>query len=267
MHQSKVEQWLGLRWATLLHAAFTLLLASFFVNLLMSSKYLATVIVRPYSEARRRNLFDRGINVSDTAISSTRLIANSFKEIQSPSSEPLVLASNSFKEIQSPSSEQLVLASKTFKEIQSPSSEPLEVASITWSSGPFPSVDMQRVPGRKFPSVPSVNTAKDWETPPVQLEGQITMGKSFGRELNRMAQSRSVRLVLDIGTWSGGGSSWCLAQVRPGESFGASDGLRSERGRPVRRGCAPPSLTLRGQTNGCSRWSSLNRRGARRRRR
>jgi predicted O-methyltransferase YrrM len=33
-----------------------------------------------------------------------------------------------------------------------------------------------------------------------------------GRELHRLAQLPEVRLVLEIGTWFGGGSSWCIAQ-------------------------------------------------------
>jgi galactoside 2-L-fucosyltransferase 1/2 len=38
------------------------------------------------------------------------------------------------------------------------------------------------------------------------------MDKTFGRELNRLARMPDVRFVLEIGTWYGGGSSWCIAQ-------------------------------------------------------
>lgn len=55
-------------------------------------------------------------------------------------------------------------------------------------------------------------TENDWESPPVQLKGQVTMTTNFGKELNRIAQLPDVHLVLEIGTWFGGGSSWCIAQ-------------------------------------------------------
>jgi len=52
----------------------------------------------------------------------------------------------------------------------------------------------------------------------VELRGQVTMATSFGQELNRLAQLPDVRLVLEIGTWYGGGSSWCIAQgLGPGK--------------------------------------------------
>ena len=52
----------------------------------------------------------------------------------------------------------------------------------------------------------------DWMIPPVELKGQVTMEKTFGMELNRLAKLPDVHLVLEIGTWYGGGSSWCIAQ-------------------------------------------------------
>jgi hypothetical protein len=52
----------------------------------------------------------------------------------------------------------------------------------------------------------------DWKVPPVELKGQVTLQTTFGRELNRLAKLQTVHLVLEIGTWYGGGSSWCIAQ-------------------------------------------------------
>jgi hypothetical protein len=66
-------------------------------------------------------------------------------------------------------------------------------------------------PIRRLPPMPSL-TAADWMTPPVELKGQVTLQTTFGKELNRLAQLQSVHLVLEIGTWFGGGSSWCIAQ-------------------------------------------------------
>lgn len=63
----------------------------------------------------------------------------------------------------------------------------------------------------KLPPMHSL-TAADWLTPPVELQGQVTMQTTFGKELNRLAQLPSVHFVLEIGTWFGGGSSWCIAQ-------------------------------------------------------
>ena len=80
-----------------------------------------------------------------------------------------------------------------------------------WTSLPLPSVDTTRVPGRRLPLLPAL-TASDWESPPVELKGQVTMQTTFGQELNRLARLSEVHLVLEIGTWFGGGSSWCIAQ-------------------------------------------------------
>jgi len=55
-------------------------------------------------------------------------------------------------------------------------------------------------------------TATDWMDPPVELKGQVTMQTSFGAELYRIARLPTVHLVLEIGTWYGGGSSWAIAQ-------------------------------------------------------
>jgi len=84
-------------------------------------------------------------------------------------------------------------------------------ASNTWTSCPLPSVDTTRVSGRRLPLLPEL-TAVDWQLPPVELKGQVTLQTTFGQELNRLARLPQVHLVLEIGTWFGGGSSWCIAQ-------------------------------------------------------
>ena len=96
-------------------------------------------------------------------------------------------------------------------------------AGSVWTSWPLPSVDLDRLPGRRLPLLPAL-PGGDWQVPPVELKGQVTLQTTFGRELNRLAQLPSVHLVLEIGTWYGGGSSWCIAQ-----------GLRSS----IRDGGAP----------------------------
>ncbi len=86
------------------------------------------------------------------------------------------------------------------------------LAPQTWTqSMPLPTVDTERVPGRRMPALPALQ-ASSWESPPVALRGQVTMQTTFGRELNRIAKLPEVHLVLEIGTWFGGGSSWCIAQ-------------------------------------------------------
>ena len=75
--------------------------------------------------------------------------------------------------------------------------------------------------GRRLPAMPSLRGLVD---PPVALRGQVTLDTSFGRELNRLAREQDVRLVLEIGTWYGGGSSWCIAS-------GLRDSLR-DRAKP-----------------------------------
>lgn len=84
-------------------------------------------------------------------------------------------------------------------------------ASNQWTSGPLPSVDPDRLPGRHLPLLPEL-PVQDWKTPPVELKGQVTLQTTFGQELNRLAQLPAVHLALEIGTWYGGGSSWCIAQ-------------------------------------------------------
>lgn len=89
--------------------------------------------------------------------------------------------------------------------------EPSVLAPPTWTSLPLPTVDTQRVPGRRMPLLPGLASA-DWRSAPVELRGQVTLHTTFGEELNRIAQLPDVHLALEIGTWFGGGSSWCIAQ-------------------------------------------------------
>jgi hypothetical protein len=65
--------------------------------------------------------------------------------------------------------------------------------------------EAERLTGRRKPLLPAL-TRTDGRS--VELKGHVTMSTSFGRELNRLAQLPEVRLVLEIGTWFGGGSSW-----------------------------------------------------------
>lgn len=44
-------------------------------------------------------------------------------------------------------------------------------------------------------------------------EGQVTMETAFGKVLYNLAKSDAVELVLETGTWKGGGSSLCIAKV------------------------------------------------------
>ena len=84
------------------------------------------------------------------------------------------------------------------------------VAQRTWQAPmPLPTAVVQS--GRRMPLLPTT-TRTDGRSGAVELKGQVTMSTSFGRELNRLAQLPEVRLVLEIGTWYGGGSSWCIAQ-------------------------------------------------------
>jgi hypothetical protein len=83
------------------------------------------------------------------------------------------------------------------------------VAPRTWQAPmPLPTTVVQS--GRRMPLLPA--TDADDRSSTVELKGQVTMSTSFGRELHRLAQLPEVRLVLEIGTWYGGGSSWCIAQ-------------------------------------------------------
>ena len=85
-------------------------------------------------------------------------------------------------------------------------------AAHSWTSEmPLPSTDRSRVPGRRLPLLPAL-PSKDWRAPPVELRGQVTMQTMFGQELYRLVQLPDVHLALEIGTWYGGGSSWCIAQ-------------------------------------------------------
>ena len=60
---------------------------------------------------------------------------------------------------------------------------------------------------RRLPAMHAISN----EPPSVPLRGQVTLETSFGKELYRLALQPDVRLVLEIGTWYGGGSSWCIA--------------------------------------------------------
>jgi len=79
---------------------------------------------------------------------------------------------------------------------------------------PLPTAVVQS--GRRMPLLPAAHAIDSGST--VELKGQVTMATSFGQELNRLAKQPNVRLVLEIGTWYGGGSSWCIAQgLAPGK--------------------------------------------------
>ena len=81
----------------------------------------------------------------------------------------------------------------------------------TWTiSMPLPTVDTKS--GRRMPAIQPEIDSNEWKSSPVDLKGQVTMQTSFGKELNRVARQSDVHLVLEIGTWFGGGSSWCIAQ-------------------------------------------------------
>lgn len=80
---------------------------------------------------------------------------------------------------------------------------------------PLPSVVTRS--GRRMPALPPVRLGPP-APPPVELRGQVTMQTSFGQELHRIAGLPHVHLVLEIGTWYGGGSSWCIAQGLRGRS-------------------------------------------------
>ena len=85
-------------------------------------------------------------------------------------------------------------------------------ASRAWTSDMLlPSVDMDRLPGHRLPLLPAL-PIDNWQFAPVELKGQVTLQTTFGQELHRLAQQEDVHLVLEIGTWFGGGSSWCIAQ-------------------------------------------------------
>lgn len=81
-----------------------------------------------------------------------------------------------------------------------------------WRGGPLPSVDPTAVHGWRMPSLRPLPPGEAWREPAAELRGQISLGTTFGRELRRLAGLRDVHLVLELGTWYGGGSSWCLAQ-------------------------------------------------------
>jgi len=97
------------------------------------------------------------------------------------------------------------------------------VATSSWTGGALPAVDLQRVPGRRFPAVPALAADQSWQLPPVALQGQVVTSTTFGAALSALAQRPDVHLVLESGTWYGGGSSWCLAK-----------GLRSQMSNPAR---------------------------------
>ena len=88
------------------------------------------------------------------------------------------------------------------------------VAGNLWTGGPLPAVDDSRVPGRRFPAVRALSSPgdADWRTAPVALQGQVTLATTFGAALLDIARRPEVHLVLESGTWYGGGSSWCIAQ-------------------------------------------------------
>jgi hypothetical protein len=91
---------------------------------------------------------------------------------------------------------------------QSAPARPSVAAQRTWHPPmPLPTAVVRS--GRRTPLLPT--DAVD-QPIGVELRGQVTMATSFGRELNRLARLPDVRLVLEIGTWYGGGSSWCIAQ-------------------------------------------------------
>jgi hypothetical protein len=87
------------------------------------------------------------------------------------------------------------------------------IAASSWVGGALPAVDLTRVPGRRFPLVPAISADGSWASPPVELQGQVTPRTTFGAALGALAQRPDVHLVLESGTWFGGGSSWCIAQA------------------------------------------------------
>ncbi|KAG2386505.1 hypothetical protein C9374_002249 [Naegleria lovaniensis] len=50
------------------------------------------------------------------------------------------------------------------------------------------------------------------EKPPIGSDGQVTMDTTFGKALYRLSKQNDVRIVLEIGTWFGGGSTQCIAR-------------------------------------------------------
>ena len=50
----------------------------------------------------------------------------------------------------------------------------------------------------------------NYRFPPVS--GQVTMKTHFGKEMYRLASLPDTRLVLELGTWNGGGSSLCIGK-------------------------------------------------------
>ena len=86
------------------------------------------------------------------------------------------------------------------------------VAPRAWTSDMLlPSVDTDRLPGHRLPLLPAL-PSDNWQFAPLELKGQVTLQTTFGQELYRLSQKEDVHLVLEIGTWFGGGSSWCIAQ-------------------------------------------------------
>ena len=94
---------------------------------------------------------------------------------------------------------------------QTPTHQTIEATHSWTSSMLLPSVDTDKVSGRRLPLLPALRS-DNWQIPPVELRGQVTLQTMFGQELYRLVQQPSVHLVLEIGTWYGGGSSWCIAQ-------------------------------------------------------
>jgi hypothetical protein len=56
----------------------------------------------------------------------------------------------------------------------------------------------------------AIVTANGYRFPAVS--GQVTMETHFGQEMYRLASLVDTRLVLEIGTWNGGGSSLCIGK-------------------------------------------------------
>jgi len=90
---------------------------------------------------------------------------------------------------------------------------PVGTAGNTWTAGELPAVTT--LSGARFPVVRRLDgeADADWPTPPVKLQGQVTPATTFGAALQRLARSDDVHLMLEIGTWYGGGSSWCIGQA------------------------------------------------------
>ena len=80
-----------------------------------------------------------------------------------------------------------------------------------WTGGELPSVTTLN--GARFPVVRRLDGETEWRSPPVELQGQVTPATTFGAALQRLAKASDVHLMLEIGTWYGGGSTWCIGQA------------------------------------------------------